>query len=656
MQQVAYVRPEQTLTIKGVRTNMLKSVQEAVIRETNPKLGITHVHDKDPSCAGQCLVYANYDSGRACLAALDKLRRLADDKFPGSTLKIMRKSDMQSPAFAVYIANALPGVGREEMADFFSRFGPLHPCTPVVCIAGSDNAFFVNFLRYEGAVTALEAERNGALRFGGSVMMANAARNTTFIDSLLASLQKKSWSSFTHHDALGVRNEMRTQDWPPNAADVEKLVKAVPECFVIDRDTMKYRLRNDQLALAPSSCPSPDRGSQAKSSKAPGFRLETAIVTSPGIRVEALSPGRDMCPEESQEGSRKKLRKKAVDDLVHDNFELLHVLFENLWLETKGRVWEESAGGISSSSAVKLQEELYLQELPPNMSGPVCDWDLSSLFTALSATSLKAKLDDLCARTSSPREVARDDVSRNEPHKESRFMVLVAEKIITSADLEKKYASCFAAASKRAPQALQTIRFVRNILSHPKGSAKGLSQESFDALWNVTTEAFETLARVLYTSHPKAVSRFHRRCSKILDALNLESLQIGRSMLSADGCLGLPMSSSSSSSASSSTIDDVDNVTDNTSVCTSECRSESDSKGVESWSQAQVLSFFQRRGFPTEGVEAGKIDGAALLELYHADDALELFTAPVPDGLGFNKLMFRGSFKSEMAKLAGPAG
>ena len=30
---------------------------------------------------------------------------------------------------------------------------------------------------------------------------------------------------------------------------------------------------------------------------------------------------------------------------------------------------------------------------------------------------------------------------------------------------------------------------------------------------------------------------------------------------------------------------------------------------------------------------------------------MELFTAPAPDGMGFNKLMYRGHFKNEIAKL-----
>ena len=61
----------------------------------------------------------------------------------------------------------------------------------------------------------------------------------------------------------------------------------------------------------------------------------------------------------------------------------------------------------------------------------------------------------------------------------------------------------------------------------------------------------------------------------------------------------------------------------------------------------QVLEFFERCKFPTEGIRAGQVDGGSLLELYQDADAQSLFMAPAPDGLGFNKLMFKGRFKSD---------
>ena len=72
---------------------------------------------------------------------------------------------------------------------------------------------------------------------------------------------------------------------------------------------------------------------------------------------------------------------------------------------------------------------------------------------------------------------------------------------------------------------------------------------------------------------------------------------------------------------------------------------------VRSWGVEQVLAFFERCKFPTEGVQSGEVDGESLVNLYQDPDAESIFTAPAPDGLGFNKLMFKGRFKKEMEKL-----
>ena len=77
-----YIQPEQILAIKGVHKANLTRVQEAIVREANPELGLQHEEDKDPSCAGQLFVYHNNGSGIECMGAQAKLKRLADDKWP----------------------------------------------------------------------------------------------------------------------------------------------------------------------------------------------------------------------------------------------------------------------------------------------------------------------------------------------------------------------------------------------------------------------------------------------------------------------------------------------------------------------------------------------------------------------------------------------
>jgi len=73
---------------------------------------------------------------------------------------------------------------------------------------------------------------------------------------------------------------------------------------------------------------------------------------------------------------------------------------------------------------------------------------------------------------------------------------------------------------------------------------------------------------------------------------------------------------------------------------------------VSLWDEDQVLSLFRRCKFPTEGIVANNVDGPALLRLYADADAEDMFTAPAPDGLGFNKILYRGRFASELAKLS----
>jgi len=55
-----FVQNEQTLCIKPVPRHMVDRIMRAVRGcETSPKLGVSGVADKDPTCAGQFLVYAN---------------------------------------------------------------------------------------------------------------------------------------------------------------------------------------------------------------------------------------------------------------------------------------------------------------------------------------------------------------------------------------------------------------------------------------------------------------------------------------------------------------------------------------------------------------------------------------------------------------------
>ena len=254
------------------------------------------------------------------------------------------------------------------------------------------------------------------------------------------------------------------------------------------------------------------------------------------------------------------------------------------------------------------------------MLKPVADWDLPSLATALTATSLKAKLQSMCTGARGAGE--RDPTS-------ARWMVLVDEHIMSEEDLTQKYGPMFAASRHNAFQAVLTVRVVRNLLSHLQGSIKGLSQASFDCLCGLTSEALSVLANALGGHHP---ARLSERRAALLGSLGKPT---GSPSSSCDGDAVRFLPADDSLSACSSAVTECNTVHDH----------------VRSWGVEQVLAFFERCKFPTEGVLSGEVDGESLVNLYQDPDAESLFTVPAPDGLGFNKLMFKGRFKKEMEKL-----
>ena len=219
----------------------------------------------------------------------------------------------------------------------------------------------------------------------------------------------------------------------------------------------------------------------------------------------------------------------------------------------------------------------------------------------------------------------------------------------------------FAASHRNAWNAVLTVRVVRNLLSHLPGSVKGLSQASFDCLCGLTSEALSVLANVLGDIH---LARLTERRTALLASLGESTgsragsppLGVGPYELSsscggdtgrflpADESLSVCSSGARTKSPRSSPRSGLDLLAE-----LSESNAEHDD--VRSWGVDQVLAFFERCKFPTEGVQSGEVDGESLVNLYQDPDAESLFTAPAPDGLGFNKLMFKGRFKKEMEKL-----
>jgi len=600
-----HIASTQTLCLKGVPKAHARSVLAAVQRHTRPTLGLCDAPDREPGCGGDVLIYANYKSGRDAQTAREDMAAWVRDKWAeawGPRPQVLLKSELQDPYFAVYVDGFAPGTQPREIDALFAKFGRLHP-TRVCAIKNSDNAFFVNYADYEGAAAALAAARGGALRFKAAILRANGARNTTFLSALIAEARSCGFS-FSLDDAKRVAKRMDEREWPPQESSIERLIKAAPQRFVLDRQTKQFHLMDAEAPLAPAQA----------SAEPPRTRTPSPPRPRPALSAEE----RRAMPQ----------RKAIVDRLLHDSFEQPHELFVSLWFQVKGEEWVDS-NGMASCSAEELMVELNRSELPPQMLKPVADWDLPSLLTALTATSLKAKLQTVGtgARSASRRE--RDPTS-------ARWMVLVEEGIVSEEDLVQKYGSTFTTSCDNAFQAVKTVRIVRNLLCHMKGSAVGLSQPSFECLWGLASEALNVLASALGGDHP---ARLAARGAALLASLGEH----------AGSPVGSQVGSPRRSGAASRHLPGDDSLSVCSAAPTELC--EAEPAGIESWGVEQVLEFFERCKFPTEGIRAGQVDGGSLLELYQDADAQSLFMAPAPDGLGFNKLMFKGRFKKEMDKL-----
>ena len=240
----SHIPNTQTLCVKGVPKAHARAVRAAVERGSRPTLSINECQDKEPGRDGEVLLYANYQSGRDAQTARDDVTAWVRDKWPeawGRRPQVLLKSELQDTYFALYVDNFAPGTQARELVAFFEQYGRLHP-TRVCAIQGSDNAFFVNYADYEGAAAALAAARRSALRFKAAIIFANGARNTTFLSALIAEVRSSGRYSFSLDDARRVAKGMPARDWPPQESSIERLIKAAPQRFVLDRQTKQFHL------------------------------------------------------------------------------------------------------------------------------------------------------------------------------------------------------------------------------------------------------------------------------------------------------------------------------------------------------------------------------------------------------------------------------
>ena len=499
----SHVQPEQTVCLKSLPKSKLDSTLDAIRRLTSPA-SMSPTPDRDPARAGQFLLYANYTSPRDAQRARDAIAEWATDKFPDRVPSVFVKSEMtHAPYFAVFVASTPPGTASADVEGVFAPYGRLHDQKRSCTINADQGTFFVNFAEYEGAVAALNAARRREVRLHGSILVANPALNTMFINEILSSATREGVWSFSLDDAKRVGESMH--EWAPQPAGIDALLRAIRTRFVFDRKVRRFHIVDARASMAP-------------------------VEPARAANHQAPSPPRPASPDPATPKEKKLMRARLVvidQEMLHENIPILVKLFQTLWFEAKGSAWEDSVPDQVPSSGLELQEDMYLQTMPAWMLKPIQDWDLTSVTGALMVPPLRAQLMKRSGATAACAEAPTDG------HAISPYRVLVQDNIVTHDDLQQKFGPAFLGAQVHPVHALKTIRFLRNILSHLGGTTKGLSPGAFTCLYTLASDSFRTLVRML---GDEDAAEFEERCAQSLASLDEEATTCGDSRcLSDDG-------------------------------------------------------------------------------------------------------------------------
>ena len=201
----------------------------------------------------------------------------------------------------------------------------------------------------------------------------------------------------------------------------------------------------------------------------------------------------------------------------------------------------------------------------------------------------------------------------------ARFDCLVQDRLVTAENLNKKYMSHFLSVGECVRDAVETVRAIRNILSHTPGSVDvcALTVATGELLVELLAAAFECM-------------------SKAAGGTCFEKLQVEKEAILAEAFSRMQ------------SVDVAKPVEVKVSVAV---RGEGNS-GVMSWDEATVEQFFVRCKFPTKGLRDNQIDGGSLVSLFQDKDCEKNFCNSVEEGgLGFTKLLFKGRLKKEMGLL-----
>ena len=384
----------------------------------------------------------------------------------------------------------------------------------------------------------------------------------------------------------------------------------------------------------------------------------------------------DWCAAEENQAAYNRLGHLQCE-LQHMCRQSLALLFEAKWKEVKGYDFMEGCE-YSDNEGCNPNLQILEHELRysvPDMQYPVAQWDMGALCTALNAKSLKCVMYNAlvpttkkpflksvmcfnvghchfgarCMYSHSEEEMLRsrqynsyktkmclkhpncaqgenctfahsaEELRGNETVDEKmylHFSSLVRCGLVTENELRSRYLQSFSTCSWNVSEAVQCLRFVRNILCHMKGGPNqvGLCEEVSNTLWEVVNQARECVE--LSTKHS---IRRHKSGKMSVCCVSRETQP-------------------SNTNPSYVTLQNAYARHD-------ECQ-------VMLWEQCDVLNFFERCKFPTQGIKESMLDGPGLVDLWNDADAESLFTSPYPHGLGLNKLMFKGRLNCEMRLLA----
>lgn len=461
-------------------------------------------------------------------------------------------------------------------------------------VQGAEGVCFVNFQDYASAKSVEAAAKPGRreVRMHNALLTVSPARNTTFIDALLDDLRLHGLEEFDMAYAARVAADMPKDRWPPKAQDMARLCRQVGEHFVADVERPNMFLAIDVHG---------------------GASLGLSVVT----RSTPTSSPRTSSPELSPDDRRAYKRRLAIlTNFLHDNCDILQTVFNVVWQRARAKREEAEIIAELSQRGVEVGEWVY-------------EWDIPMLCLAITTPSFNETLRQW--------DVLGDGCGHGGRLLAS-LEVLVRERVLREGDVEERYSTYIRQWRQGPLLATCTIRLVRNILCHRPGSCPGLSGAAFDELFWLARNAFGALVCVSAEEAEDIAALFQDRCKLAQDAAF------------ADDDTFFDAASSVASVASAGS-------------CMSEWPAPSGFEplpgsraAVAMWSKGTVLEFFAQKNFPTAGVEAGEIDGPALLELMDSPHAEALFTAPVPDGLGFNRIMYHGRFRSEFRAVCGDGG